>query len=167
MFPKYGKMFSTVTFHFPNECKLKSTYMKNVLFALVIFSTLIACEEENVTRYSVDPRIDSYVTTFYDEAAERLITVDRNLVAEFKDIQGISKAETTHDQNYLYFNPMMFDGFKDEGLEAQIEAHVFYRLGGLLLKKDISEGVSFMNPDYMFTPYNEVNKEAMFDNLFE
>lgn len=134
------------------------------LIVTVLTVFVISCTEENEIRYSVDPALSTYVETFYAEAAERGVTIPKNLVATLSaNVQGISKADIDMEQNRLIFNEVLISTMPT----SLVEAHVYYRLGGLFLKKNISEGVSFMNPDYMFTPYNPVNKEAMFDALFQ
>lgn len=141
--------------------------MKTYILPLALLIFFASCNEENETIYSVDPALESYVSAFYTEAAERGVTIPRNLIAELKAIQGISHAQTDYEQNKLYFNDTMFANFKAAGVEPLIEAHVFYRLGGLLLHREISEDLSFMNPAFMFEPYNSENKEAMLDRLFQ
>lgn len=140
--------------------------MKNYLLLTACILFLASCQEDNETIYSVDHNLKPYVSTFYDEAAERGVTIPQNLIAELKGGQAISGVDTRHEQNYLYFDPATFATYYNENREPQIEAHVYYRLGQLFLKKDISEGESFMNPDFMFEPYNPASKEAMFDALF-
>lgn len=134
----------------------------NILFPIILIISLSACQEDNETIYAVDPQIGPFVETFYAEASERGITVPKNLVAEFKDIQGISETQVNQGQNHLYIKELLFNTIDDR----QVEAHIYYRLGAMLLRKENSDGISFMNPAYMFEPYNPVNKEAMFDNLF-
>lgn len=142
--------------------------MKNYIFPLVLFFALLSCSEENPQPVrQIAPALAPYVSMFYAEAAERGVTISQNLTAEFKYIQAISQIDEVKGRNYLYFNPVIFNGYKTGGYEALIEAHVFYRLGGLLLHNDISEEISFMNPNFMFEPYNPQNKEAMFDRLFK
>lgn len=128
--------------------------MKNYILPIVLFCTVMSCEEENSTRYSIDPQLAQYVDVFYGEASERGVTIPRNLVAELSahGVQGISKSEVSHDQYYLYFNETMFTNFKAAGLESQIEANVFVRLTEVFMKRNI--------------PY-QPSKEAYFDAVFE
>lgn len=133
--------------------------MKKCLLILVIFS---ACSEDVEMVYSVDPNLQPYVDTFYSEASERGVVIEKNLVAEIDvNIQSISTGDRSMDQNIVRVSPIFL------GLDTrQQEAHIYYRMAQVFLRVDIDKGESFANPDFMFKPYNPVNKEAMFDNLF-
>lgn len=135
--------------------------MKTFIVTVVTFVLIISCDEANETIYRVDPQLSSYVSIFYEQAAARGVIVDKNLIAEVKHIQGISQADNIMGQNYIRFNPEMLT------LDAkQIEAHVYYRMAQVFFHINISDGVSFANPAFMFKPYDSQNKDAMFDNMF-
>ena len=131
-------------------------------YLLIILAALGACQEDNEVIYSVDPALATYVDTFYAEASERGVAIEKNLVAEIDaNIQSISTSTKNMDQNIIKVSPIF------QGLDTrQREAHIYYRMAQVFLHIDIDEGESFANPDYMFQPYNPINKEAMFDNLF-
>lgn len=126
--------------------------MKKYLF--IILAALGACQEENKTIYSVDPTLSPYVDTFYTEASERGVTIPQNLIAEFKPVQAIAKGETRQDQNYLYVDKAMFDGFN----ETQREAQIVYQLAGIFFHEPEPGLVG------LTIPYN---REAAFDSFVD
>lgn len=127
--------------------------MRNYL-CLFILAALGACQEENEVIYSVDPALAQYVETFYSEAAERGVTIPKNLVAEFGEVQAIAKGETTHGQNYLSVSKAMFDGFND----SQREAQIVYQLAGIFFH------VSEPGLIGLSSPYN---RETAFDSFVD
>lgn len=72
---------------------------KYLAICLLAFS---GCSEDAEIIYSVDPALAPYVDVFYANNEG----LPRNLIAELNDFQpqAISKSETNHGQNYLYFS---------------------------------------------------------------
>ena len=128
--------------------------MKRYILPILILAALGACQDENEVRYSVDPQLQPYVDTFYNEAAERGVVIPKNLVAELNEVvQGISTAEIDNGQYYLHFNATMFDGFKAAGVESQIEANIYGKLAEVFRKKSFMTKVA-------------TDKESYFDEVF-
>lgn len=110
------------------ENHTNTSYMKKYL--ILFLAALGACQEENEIVYSVDPALAPYVETFYAEVAERGEVIPKNLIAEFsQNIQGITKGDRMHGQNYLYVNEVMFGNLG----EIQREAFIAHQLAGTFL----------------------------------
>lgn len=137
--------------------------MKTIIFPLVTFTLLMSCEEETPQPVQqIDTALDPYVSTFYDEAIERGVTIPRNLVATFKDeIQGISKSEVRDGQNYMYVNRAIFMSAD----QAQKEAIVVHRMASLFVMEPEPEVIDRQRPELGLFPHYE--REAFFDSIFD
>jgi hypothetical protein len=128
--------------------------MKHYILIAFILLSLGACQEENEILYSVDLALAPYVDTFYSEAAERGTTIPKNLIAEFKAVQAITKGDKRNGQNYLYVDPAIFRGFN----ETQREAQIVYRLANIFLHKP-EPGLVGLTESY--------DREQAFNSFFE
>lgn len=127
------------------------------LVLLCVLASFMACSD-NDTTYSVAPELDPFVESFYAAGAARGVDVPRNLVAEITEnkTQATTKAFKEHDQNYFYYDRIVFGVHKNAGNDLVIESIVYHDLAGLLMKRHI------VIPDL-----SDSNREAYFDQIFK
>ena len=140
--------------------------MKKYIFSLLIAS-LVACEDNSDPIFQVESELRPYVDVFYAEAAERGVTIERNLVARLADyeVQGIAKTDKRGGQRHLLVDRAVFNSMKAAGAEHEIEALVVYQLAGSFLGRPLQEIVDLENIERGIFP--EYDRESTFDALLQ
>lgn len=126
-----------------------NTIMKKYLLIIVLAFVACSCSEHETT-FSVQSELDSYVTRFYEEAAERGITLPQNLVAKISHkAQSVANCTTLESQNYLYVNPSINDGILRE-------ASIYKELTSLFMHRTVD-----------FSSVTTANREIEFNAAFQ
>lgn len=121
--------------------------MKKLTIAIVLLMAF-ACTDENEIVYSVDPALESYVDTFYQEASERGLTLPKNLIAEvsFK-AQAIANGSIDRGQKYVYVSESI-------PMNSGMERYIFNALGEVFVHNKV-------------TVSGVYDREAFFNELFK
>jgi hypothetical protein len=127
--------------------------LKSLIWLSALSCLLLSCEEETV--YSVDPALNPFVDSFYQEASTRGKTLQKsNLLVQFRtSVQAYTSIENGEGQKAIYFNQSAFNDFKNSGNDFLIEAEVYKAMAPILVGKNLTE-------------YTQSNKQAKLDELF-
>lgn len=132
--------------------------MKKYSTILLLFVIVTSCEEEKV--YKVDPALQPYVDSFYQEASDRGKTLpkDNLIVGLTTAVQAYTSVGNGDGQKYIHFNENAF-GYLSE---IQIEYHLYEAMAPIFLGKSIRPILNDMELNY-----TEDSREQILDRLFE
>lgn len=140
--------------------------MKAIIFFIAIISLLLTNCSEQETFFNIEPELQQYVDSFYKEANDRGIVLQRsNLIGKVsKSIspkQGL--LSVIDGQIIMEINYYSFKNFD----KNKIEAIVFHELGhGLLKRNHCDEKNSLMNTSVCLNCFSLINREYYLEELF-
>jgi hypothetical protein len=145
--------------------KTKRVILINVCLTFFLL-LLSACEEKEVER-SIASELSPYIEQFYNEAAERNVSLPTGLVAIIEQGQSAVTTDQSGDQYTIKYSPTIFARQND----LQRQAMINFTLGKLMLKRNNvsddknAEQYSFMN--IMLGDNWDVNdSETLYNELF-
>ncbi len=132
--------------------------MKKYSTILLLFVTVIACEDEKV--YKVDAELQPYVESFYSEALVRSKNLPKdNLIVELRrDVQAYYRTGNGEGQKYIHFSEQMFEIFS----EQQREYYIFEAMAPIFTAKSLAGLINDME-----TEYSEETREEILNELFK
>lgn len=143
---------------------MKRVFITSAL--IVVAFGLFRCCDFLDPGYEIDPRLQPYVDNFYQEAAQRGVSLrDDDLKVS---LASISQFGRTYFDKVIKINAKVFDSYTESGQKysEEVEFIIFHELGHALLHLEHTEGIMAKSPAiraYVGKP--EVRKRLL-DEMF-
>lgn len=138
---------------------------------IVISLIALSCSEDESITYNVAPELAAYVDSFFSEAQDRGVNLNReNLIASLdSNCQSMAESGYNKDQRYFKFDKEIFETMVAQGNpNNKIESFLFHELGRIVLKRELLPNAnSIMNPDIKVNGFSAANRNALLDELFK
>ena len=148
------------------------------LYLIVLLVIITGCTEfDHTPEFRIDPRLEVYVTAFYNEAAQRNIQLHKDLIVEIgsleKDVNGRTKY--MGQQRIVIINQSFYDYYilqfapKMDSMHYMLEHLMYHELGhALLYREHCGSCYSIMSRDISLSEYvvKPDKRQLLIDELF-